>query len=1195
MKRTFSLLLILLALWTVLPTTTRAASSYNSNDTMSSADVLTNGKTYSSTLGTISRYVTDSDGNSGYQTIYNYDDYYRFTLNKRAKVKITLTCSSTNTGVYIMTPSNGWITYRSGSGTVETTLDPGNYYILVTYRGSSYEDHTMKANWCLHPVLRSTTYLPTCTTDGYTHHFCSHCALDWTDSIVPAGHSYGNWYTVAQPTCTSRGTECRICRNCSSTEERYSDPVAHTVLSWTVTKQPTCTTDGTVSGTCTVCLARDTRPIAANGHTYGDWVITQEATCTESGSREQTCQNCGDVVTETIAATGHTKKTVSPAVIPTCEKTGLTEQAECSVCWTELSVQQVVPALGHSEWVSSSGREPTCTNDGLTARISCGRCHKVLSEQQMVPAMGHTIIAGTRVEPTCTTDGSVTGTCTTCHQTATQTIPALAHTPVTDPAVEPACTKTGLTEGSHCSVCKHILVEQTVIPALGHNFVDSVCTNCGLGDGSLLLAEGTCGTNVSWKLYESGLMTISGNGKLDYYGLSAKPWQDWIDRITHLVVEEGVTDLQSYTFDGCSALQSVILPKSITCLGYSLFEDCTALKSVTLPEGLRTLESSVFSGCSALEEIRIPSTVTRISGSVFFRCTSLKQVVLPEGIPEISNAAFYNCTSLTEVVIPDTVTSIDESAFYNCVALEKITVPGSVITIWARAFYGCKALKQITFTGHPPAIYPDAFATVSATSRYPQNYSWQAEDLQNYGGSLTWQSYDNGPGETLPEILASGDCGTNVRWMLKRDGTLTISGSGAMKRYSSGYLPWQNYLGKIRLAVIAEGITSVSSYAFEDCFSLETVSIAGSVTAIGSSAFYGCEKLAEAVIPAGVTKLEAHTFGWCSALKSVTLPEGLVSIGNYAFNNCNTITEIDLPSSVTSIGDSAFYYCEALTDLVLPDVITSIGSSAFYGCVALKRITFSGSAPTFGSSVFARVSANVYYPENDTTWDADTMQNYGGALTWKPLHIHSEIIDKAVASTCIETGLTEGSHCSGCGTILVPQNVVPVLDHSYGNPAFQWTADYRCNVSASCTHCGNTENKACTVAVTRVDATETKDGKTTYRASVTFGPKTFTDTKTIPIPATGHITHTAGTQWHGDSAQHWKVCIGCDKQMDPGTHIPGPVTTENTSQKCTVCDFVISLPLGLDWVTDSTPNPDNNLWFSGYYAKIMEQYGDSLN
>lgn len=68
---------------------------------------------------------------------------------------------------------------------------------------------------------------------------------------------------------------------------------------------------------------------------------------------------------------------------------------------------------------------------------------------------------------------------------------------------------------------------------------------------------------------------------------------------------------------------------------------------------------------------------------------------------------------------------------------------------------------------------------------------------------------------------------------------------------------------------------------------------------------------------------------------------------------------------------------------------------------------------------------------------------------------------KAAAPTCTETGLTEGSHCSVCGEVIVAQEVVPALGHDFG----EWTAVKEPTYFAKgleervCSRCGETEQR----------------------------------------------------------------------------------------------------------------------------------------
>ena len=65
---------------------------------------------------------------------------------------------------------------------------------------------------------------------------------------------------------------------------------------------------------------------------------------------------------------------------------------------------------------------------------------------------------------------------------ATPPTPECSHYIVTDAAVSPTCTSTGLTAGSHCSYCNEVFTAQTVVPAIGHNYVNGKCYRCGSTD-----------------------------------------------------------------------------------------------------------------------------------------------------------------------------------------------------------------------------------------------------------------------------------------------------------------------------------------------------------------------------------------------------------------------------------------------------------------------------------------------------------------------------------------------------------------------------------------------------------------------------------------------------------------------------------------------------------------------------------------
>ena len=177
-------------------------------------------------------------------------------------------------------------------------------------------------------------------------------------------------------------------------------------------------------------------------------------------------------------------------VDPTCTETGSYDNVVyCTVCGEELSRETVtVDALGHEmgEWYQTVA--PTCTTEGENRR-DCGRCDYY--ETETVDALGHTeadAVEENHIDPTCTEVGGydMVVYCTICGEELSRehtVIAALGHTEVIDIAIDPTCTTTGFTEGKHCETCGDVLVEQTVIDALGHAYDAAItaptCTTMG--------------------------------------------------------------------------------------------------------------------------------------------------------------------------------------------------------------------------------------------------------------------------------------------------------------------------------------------------------------------------------------------------------------------------------------------------------------------------------------------------------------------------------------------------------------------------------------------------------------------------------------------------------------------------------------------------------------------------------------------
>ena len=124
------------------------------------------------------------------------------------------------------------------------------------------------------------------------------------------------------------------------------------------------------------------------------------------------------------------------------------------------------------------------------------------------------------------------------------------------------------------------------------------------------------------------------------------------------------------------------------------------------------------------------------------------------------------------------------------------------------------------------------------------------------------------------------------------------------------------------------------------------------VTSIGDSAFEFCSNIWEIMIPESVTSINSKAFYYCRGFGSIIIPDNVTSIGNDAFNNCEGLRSVTIGKSVNTIGRGAFWNCYFLESITIPDSVTTIGSDAFSFCSSLKSITIGESVTSIGKNAF---------------------------------------------------------------------------------------------------------------------------------------------------------------------------------------------------------------------------------------------------
>ncbi len=420
---------------------------------------------------------------------------------------------------------------------------------------------------------------------------------------------------------------------------------------------------------------------------------------------------------------------------------------------------------------------------------------------------------------------------------------------------------------------------------------------------------------------------------------------------------EGIEYIDSYAFQNCKYLPSVVIPSSVKYVGKGLFSG-SGLKSLTVnndmpaipdefckgtlltnlefdhPELIRYIGASAFENSSVPAPLFMTSYGEDVSGyepltvgtKAYAGCTSIKSIIAPDNVVSFGTSSFSGCTSLTELKCGNSLTDINYQAFYKCTALKDIEFNNVLRTIGSECFSGCTSIKEIS--GIP-------------------------ETLKDYGlGTGVFSNCTALISCTLPEVL-------------------TI-------------IPAKTFLGCTAFTTIdfnqhsgGSNIKTIGASAFSKCTSLLSAKFKN-VIVIEGTAYSECSSLLEADFPAaeiigGTENVAAR--GTISEKEFNTEKKSISGKGS-AFSNCAKLEKVNIPSS-KYIFPSSFSNCKAMTTFKAGKC-EIVGNKALDGCSAIKEITllskqYGNSAPTKSNTTDGYIFQNCSSAEKITI-DASSLE-----------------------------------------------------------------------------------------------------------------------------------------------------------------------------------------------------------------------------
>ncbi|MBP3376469.1 MAG: leucine-rich repeat protein [Clostridia bacterium] len=366
-----------------------------------------------------------------------------------------------------------------------------------------------------------------------------------------------------------------------------------------------------------------------------------------------------------------------------------------------------------------------------------------------------------------------------------------------------------------------------------------------------------------------------------------------------------------------------------------------------------------FIGENTITEVVIPEGVKTIGSYAFANLTALEKVYLPKSLERIDFGAFYGCTSLTQVVGIENVKFINRSAFENCALKDKIDLK-STVAIADRAFAGNTRLDEVILGENVQSVGAYAFAGDIGLEKV--TVKAELIKLGQYAFDRCESLKEIYVNATVIPTAAFNECKSLETISLGKD-------VAVISEYAFSNASAKKFTVDAKNTVFASSTTGeyLTNKAGTEILLLAP-GVSGSITinnsnitGVGSGAFSGNANIVSVTIPS-VTSVSSYAFAYSEKLASINLGK-LTYIGDHAFYR-TAIDTVPSLEGVSSIGDYAFAYTN-VTSLTVPANMT-VGEGAFRECKALHTVVI-GDGAKIGSDAF-RLDRETNFTEDPGTY-----------------------------------------------------------------------------------------------------------------------------------------------------------------------------------------------------------------------------------